>query len=183
MTKTLIIHPDDDSTSFLEVVYRKIPNKTIVKGGVNQIQLQRLIESHDRVMMMGHGTEDGLLSVGQFFIEKWLVINDSSVPFLKTKMNNVFIWCHSDGFVNSHQLNGFYTGMFISEVGEAITCGFTRSASQAIVDESNQAFCEIMSNHIMEDTGTLHKKVFMDYCRLAMKNPIALYNHQRLYAR
>jgi hypothetical protein len=73
--------------------------------------------------------------------------------------------------------------MFISEVGEANYYGFVGSASQDVVDESNLTFCEIMSRHIKEDTGTLYKNVVKEYNSLAQKNPIALYNHKRLYAK
>lgn len=56
MTKTLIIHPSDPSTSFLNVVYESIPNKTVITGGITKSEVQQLIREHDRVMMMGHGS-------------------------------------------------------------------------------------------------------------------------------
>lgn len=181
--KTLIIHPEDETTNFLSIVYQPIQNKTVVTGGINKTQLQKLIQSHDRVMMMGHGTDDGLLSIGQFPEMGWHVIDRCLVPLLEIKPHNVFIWCHADGFVNYHKLKGFYTGMFISEVGEANYCGLAGSASQSIVDESNKTFCDIMSRHIKEDTGTLYKNVVKEYSPLAQRNSIASYNHQRLYAK
>ena len=42
--KTLIIHPHDESTQFLDIVYNPIPNKTIITGGVTQKELIKLIE-------------------------------------------------------------------------------------------------------------------------------------------
>jgi hypothetical protein len=35
----------------------------------------------------------------------------------------VFIWCNADQFMKRHQLRGFYSGMFISEVQEALMYG------------------------------------------------------------
>ena len=67
--KTLIVHPKDDSTFFLDIVYKNIPNKTIITGGITKTELKELIKSHDRVMMMGHGSPGGLFSVGQFKVK------------------------------------------------------------------------------------------------------------------
>ena len=64
--KTLIIHPADESTTFLDIVYKNIPNKTVVKGGCSKMDVMNLIKEHDRVMMMGHGSPGGLFSIGQF---------------------------------------------------------------------------------------------------------------------
>lgn len=126
--KTLIIHPADSSTSFLDIVYNPIPDKTVITGGVTKTEVQRLIREHDRVMMMGHGSPGGLFSVGQFdtggqYGYGGYIIDQTMVPALKEKDNSVFIWCNADKFVNTFKLKGFYSGMFISEVGEALYCG------------------------------------------------------------
>ena len=54
--KSLIIHPEDPTTDFLIPIYERLKNKTIIKGGVSKSELQELIESHDRVLMLGHGS-------------------------------------------------------------------------------------------------------------------------------
>jgi len=41
--KTLIIHPADPSTSFLEIVYESVQDKTLITGGVSKGDLIRLI--------------------------------------------------------------------------------------------------------------------------------------------
>ena len=64
--KVLVIHPDDPTTRFLEPIYAKIPDKTVITGGKTKEEICELIRSHDRILMMGHGGEDGLLAVGQF---------------------------------------------------------------------------------------------------------------------
>ena len=64
--KTLIVHPKDNSTTFLDVIYKDIPDQTLITGGITKTELKELIKSHDRVMMMGHGSPNGLFSVGQF---------------------------------------------------------------------------------------------------------------------
>ena len=182
--KTLIIHPSDESTTFLEIVYKNIPNKTVVTGGISKMEVIRLIESHDRVMMMGHGSPGGLFNIGQFTDcgSKYggYIIDQSIVPLLKQKDNSVFIWCNADKFVDTFQLEGFYSGMFISEVGEALYCGLP-GTEQDQVDESNYGFVNIISKYINEDKNVIHEKVTGEYGLIAEDNPVALYNNLRLY--
>lgn len=180
MAKTLIIHPKDRSTTFLETIYKDIPNQTLITGGVSKKELINLIQDHDRVMMMGHGTPQGLLSMYQFDPYVPYIIDYKVVPYLMEKKNNVFIWCNADKFVNFFKLQGFYSGMFISEVDEAKYCGLP-GTTQDIVDESNYGFCEMISKYIDEDKNIIHENIKRDYGVLAETNPVALYNNKRLY--
>ena len=178
--KTLIIHPHDESTQFLDIVYNPIPNKTIITGGVTQKELIKLIEEHDRVMMCGHGSPYGLFSVGQFPDTKGYVIGSTMVETLMEKDNSIFIWCNADQFVNHHKLKGFYSGMFISEVGEAYYCGLP-GTEQDSVDESNYGFVNMLSECINETQEVMYDTIKTNYGKIAEKNPVALYNHNRLY--
>ncbi len=178
--KTLIIHPKDNSTSFLDIVYTPIEDKTVVTGGITRKELRDLIESHDRVMMMGHGSPGGLFSVGQFKDTRGFIIDDSMVNHLKKKENNVFIWCNADKFVEYHKLKGFYSGMFISETGEASYCGLP-GTSQDVVDESNYGFCNIISKYINQNTDIIYENVKKEYGLIAEENSVAFYNNLRLY--
>jgi hypothetical protein len=182
MKKTLIVHPKDPSTSFLDIVYNPIPNKTIITGGVTREELAELIKEHDRVMMMGHGYPGGLFSVGQFPRCYGTIIDFTMVELLNEKDDNVFIWCNADQFVNRYQLKGFYSGMFISEVGEATYCK-VYGTDQPLVDESNYGFCNIIAKYINEDTEVIHENVTKEYGLIAETNPVALYNNNRLYKR
>jgi hypothetical protein len=178
--KTLIIHPSDESTSFLDIVYSTISDKTVITGGVSKTELMRIMEEHDRIMMMGHGSPGGLFSVGQFKNTGAYIIDQSMVPILKKKNNNVFIWCNADKFVDVFKLKGLYSGMFISEVGEAYYCGLP-GTPQEVVDESNYGFCHIFSEYVNENTKTIYENVITEYGIIALDNPVAFYNHKRLY--
>ena len=102
------------------------------------------------------------------------------VPLLKEKDNSVFIWCNADKFVNVFGLLGFYSGMFISEVGEALYCGLP-GTQQGEVDESNYGFVNIVGKYINEDKNVIYENVMKEYGIIAEENPVALYNHNRLY--
>jgi hypothetical protein len=178
--KTLIIHPKDKSTQFLDIVYAPIENKTIITGGVSQEELIKLIEEHDRVMMCGHGSPYGLFAVGQFPDTKGYVIGANMVEELSKKDNSIFIWCNADQFVNFHKLKGFFSGMFVSEVGEAYYCGLP-GTEQDSVDESNYGFVNMLSECINETQEVMYDTIMENYGKIAEVNPVALYNHKRLY--
>jgi len=178
--QTLIIHPKDSTTTFLELLYGTIPDKTIIRGGVSKEEIKYLIQSHERVMMLGHGSPSGLFSVGSFPDTNGYIIDQTMVELLNRKRDNIFIWCNADCFVNHYRLKGFYSGMFISEVEEADYCRLT-DTSQNQVDESNQRFGEIFSGFANENIASIYKNVLTEYGKLAEKNPVASYNCKRLY--
>ena len=178
---TLIIHPDDVTTNFLKPIYSSIKDKTVITGGITTNQLIREIENHERVMMMGHGSPSGLLSVGKFKNYYGMyIIDEETVPYLSGKKDSVFIWCYADCFVNKHQLNGIYSGMFVSEVSEAIACGLS-NVTQQQVTESNDSFGKVMGDCIGQGKNQTYQTLRRSYGTLAKDNPVVKYNHDRLY--
>lgn len=182
--KTLVIHPKDISTDFLSPIYTGLENVTLVTGGWSQTQIQEAIQTHDQVMMMGHGSPGGLFSMGQFGSLFGYVIGPDMVEALSQKDNNIFIWCNADQFVERHNLKGFYTGMFISETGEAAYCGLP-GTPQYVVDESNHGFVNILSGKLQgtRDTSLLFEQTSGVYSIIADINPVAKYNYNRLFCR
>jgi hypothetical protein len=178
--KHLIIHPQDESTIFLKPIYAHLKNKTVITGGATKKEIREQIEIHDQVLMLGHGSPMGLLAVDQFPEVKINIIDDSMVNSLRCKTNNIFIWCHADQFVHRNGLSGFYCGMFISEFEEALYFDFWDVDTEWI-NESNNEFSAIVSKHIQEPVAILYNKLIHGYGLLAPTNPIAKFNHERLY--
>jgi hypothetical protein len=177
--KTLIIHPEDVTTDFLKPIYETIPVKTVVTGGISKEALRELIGSHDRIMMLGHGSPWGLLSVGRFPDAGLHLVDNSMAELLKTKENNVFIWCYAQKFVEDNDLEGFYSGMFISEVLESKMMGLT-GIDQSVVDQSNDSFGSIAGRYINErNPEVICKKIRQDYGK-NKNNPVICYNNARL---
>ncbi len=174
--KTLIIHPDDRSTDFLRAVYAPLKEYTLITMGTRK-EVNKLIKEHDRIIMCGHGTPWGLLSVGKF--EGSYIIDYNTVPLFEDR-ECVFIWCNADRFVNTYSLKGLYSGMFVSEVGEAIMMGLPR-VPQNTVDESNDKFAQWLGEGIDKDLYHAYHKMMESYEKLAEKNPVAKYNSERLY--
>jgi len=180
LMKTLIIHPEDNSTEFLSQIYAPIVNKTVITEEVSKSEIRKLIDSHDRVLMLGHGSPDGLLSVDMFPDAGSYIIDDSMVIPLKNKTNSVLIWCHADKFVQRHGLLGLYSGMFISQDTEASYYGVDYM-DWGLIDQSNDRFAVIVSKYLNESMEILYQKLLYEYELLARTNPIARFNLERLY--
>lgn len=176
----LIIHPRDNSTTFLREIYNNIPNKTIITGGVTKTELMKLIENHDRIIMLGHGSPWGLMSVGQFSYGGNYIIDLTMVDLLTVKKDNIYIWCNADQFVKNNQLKGFFCGMFISEIEEAIYYDIW-DIEQHTIDESNELFSSVVARYINEPLEIFHRNVIREYGILGETNPIAQFNMDRLY--
>ena len=178
--KTLIIHPDDRSTDFLKIIYEGMKDITVLTGnGMMQQDIKNMIPEYDRVMIMGHGTPYGLLSTSNFIGYRGYIIDSSFTKLLKDNPNNVYIWCNADMFVNVHSLQGFHTGMFISEVDEALF--FRITTDQKTVDESNIEFSKIVKKYRSKPVMELYRGVKKHYGKLAETNEIADYNNNRIY--
>jgi len=71
---------------------------------------------------------------------------------------------------------GLYSGMFISEIEEAIAYGFEE---WNLIDESNNGFASIVSKYINEPMDILYRNLMDEYGILAKSNPIAKFNLER----
>jgi hypothetical protein len=151
--KTLIIHLNDPTTKTLCPIYENIKDKTVITDKVKH--LNRLINKHDRIIMLGHGSPLGLFSYGSYLISR------ENVEFLRSKENSIFIWCHANEFTEKYQLHGFATGMFISELEEANWYGV--KCSQNDIDVSTELFVNIVTKYINESTDILRLKVHDEY--------------------
>lgn len=180
--KTLIIHPSDSSTDFLRPIYKNVKNSTLITGDITKEELLQLVYDHDRIMMMGHGSPLGLFAVGQFAGEGHMtyIVDDTFVPALKNK-DNLFIWCHANEFVDTHKLNNFYTGMFVSELSEAYL--YNLVLDNEVIDESNNRFSEIVSESVNHSGTNIYENVIKSYGELAKRNPIAKFNLERISKR
>ncbi len=167
--KTLVIHPKDTTTDFLRIIYAD-NDWTVINLDVSRKVLKTAIKEHDRIIMLGHGTEDGLLGFGKY------IINSSAAYALKNK-ECICIWCNADSFVRRYQLKGFYTGMIISEYEEAIYCCVKATIDE--ISESNLLFSDSVKDSINLDSGIMLSKMKNIY--KSDTNNVIMFNANNLY--
>lgn len=166
--KILVIHPKDATTDFLSVIYEG-RNWTVITENLNRLEVEKQIKLHDRILMLGHGTEYGL--IGDFK----LVIDEDFAPLLQNK-DCIFIWCNADIFVKKHNLKGFYTGMIISEFDEALANKIIPTEDMII--DSNTLFAIALKDAVFKEDmiGEITKKYVSNY-----SNSIVGFNRDMLY--
>ena len=167
--KTLVIHPEDRTTTFLNKIYEG-KDWTIETRHAGQDYSKKefiqQVKDHDRIIMMGHGYPGGL----------FMSHVKSDVVYLLREKDCICIWCNADQFVHRYGIKGFFTGMFISEVGEANY--FNIDATQDQVDVSNNMFADLVSECIDEPSASIHSIVKDRYYTTC---PVVKFNNDRLY--
>jgi len=166
--KTLVIHPKDESTDFLSYIYNGKDFLVITENTGNS-KIRKLLKEHDRIIMLGHGSKDGL------FGHKKFMIDSNNVATLREK-EIVAIWCNADEFVKKYGLKGFYTGMFISEIDEAYYEG-VYGLSYEEIEKSNNDFAKILGKYL-NDSEVL-EKVKSEY--KDDDSAVVIFNRDRLY--
>lgn len=218
----LVIHPKDRTTDFLKPIYHGRNDTTVITGGCTKKEVEQAIDKHDHIIMLGHGTPQGLLAMNQFngkpkvkntaYIPKkssgiksystyqalpgyntldddggyfssnnGYVIDDLTTEKLKGK-KLTSIWCNADQYMDWNELEGFYTGMFISDEGEARMIG-TADTEKWQVEESNYAFVSIVRRYIDHSSEKLRAALMLEYGEMAERNAVAKYNLHRFYTR
>jgi hypothetical protein len=170
--KTFVLHPDDRSTDFLKEIYRGKAWTVCTRWEFSKNYFMAMIECHDRIIMMGHGSPHGLLGFGYLFM------NPDIIKLLQTKQC-ICIWCNADKYVIPNNLKGFYTGMFISEVSEARYFGI--NVSQDTINRSNDLFAfemRLCLDH--DDPKDICEEVKSTYVG---STEVYKFNNDRLYYR
>lgn len=166
---TLVIHIDDFTTDFLCEIYEGKGWDVLNHELDSKEEMRLLVDSYDRIVMLGHGSPSGL------FGHLGYIIDGSFADILRTK-ECICIWCNADKFVEKHKLTGFYTGMFISEIQEAEAMGIFNSSEKEI-EESNYMFAWLMNDYIFHENMMQEMK----YHYQLDNDPIYAYNNERLY--
>lgn len=166
--KTLVIHPKDYTTKFLSVIYDD-KDWDIITTNVSKSYLKKQIKSHDRIIMLGHGTELGLIGFDHFII-------DSTYVYLLRDKHCICIWCNADMFFTKYKLKGFYTGMIISDLDESYYFNIPTTLDN--IDYSNELFAKSIKDSIDSDDMLLEVKSIYH----SDDNSIILFNMDNIFS-
>jgi hypothetical protein len=168
---TVVFHPHDPTTSFLSAIYVDkgfdIVNDPFIEPDI----VEKLIETHDRIICLGHGSPDGL--IGGYD----MIINSSLAPLLREK-RLISIFCNADIFMNKHELKGFYSGMFISECQEGDLFDIPYN-DESQIERSNNIFASSLGKHIDSGDSNILELVKQEYHD--EDDAIITFNSNRLY--
>jgi len=134
----LIIHPKDDTTTFLHTLYEGMEGAVTLTGDESRSRLaSRLyhLPPGEPVMLLGHGGPDGLYRLEGGLFRCYV---GNSMRYLLRKHPIVGIWCHADLFARRNGLHGLFSGMVVSERDEARDWGIT--TTEAELDMENRRF-------------------------------------------
>lgn len=157
--KTLIIHPSDRSTDFLKAIYEG-KNYEVINDIRNKKYLRERIKENDKIIMMGHGTPNGLIAMhnGRCY---GFAIDDSFADLLRAK-ETISIWCWSDEYFKRNAIKGFHTGMIISEVSEALWAVKEKFTKEFVLDNMNR-FAKVVGECIEEEPKVMQKYILDNY--------------------
>ena len=187
MTKTLVIHPIDRTTDFLDEIYKEKENTVVVRSNISGDELKQLICNIDpkELYMLGHGLPQGLLGFYR------LVIDETYVNLLKGR-DLVGLWCNADVFFKKHDLKGLYTGMWVSEPYEAKV--FNLRATPSEITASNERFAKAVAEvlalrdrRVIAETSVAEtiKRRYLTIHGLAQKHlkedSLLAFNSERIY--
>lgn len=133
-SKTLCIHKSDPTTTMLSQIYEGKGWDVITDPhSISKDVLNDLIDAHDRIVMLGHGTGYGLIGS----------IGPEQAPHLKDK--KLFaLWCNADSYCNRY-LSGktgfFACGNMPSDDHEALAVGF--KVSHKYMDDNITYWCKL----------------------------------------
>lgn len=166
--KTLVIHPKDMSTSFLHVIYEG-KDWTVIDESCSKQHIKEQIKVHDRIIMLGHGSEKGLFGFNR-------IVVDSTLVYLLREKLCICIWCNADIFVEKYDLNSLYTGMIISDYEECQLYNIPPDSKE--ISESNEMFAHAIKNNIEHMDMDIVNKIISEYNGIS---EIIEFNRKNIY--
>lgn len=169
--KYLIIHPKDETTDFLKVIYENLENKTVIDTDFNSIETE-LKKDYDMIILLGHGWLGGLYDRKS----RTTIFPSQFAEYLKNK-NVIGIWCEASDYFSLYNVEGFCTGMFISETEEANDCNVVATKEQIL--ESSNLFANVVKSAVNEKVPVNEIKNYVkENYTTANNNPVIKINRQ-----
>ena len=112
----------------LGLLYEGLDGVTLFDSWKQRRKILEAIASAPReepILLLGHGCPGGL-----YDLRYGLIITNADAELLKDRPNLIGIWCYASDYAYAHGLKGFFSGMFISEMPEAIANGVEADAEE-----------------------------------------------------
>jgi len=170
MIDAIIVNSRPD-TDYYPLLTQGLDANVLVNPCGRQIK-ELLRASTNDLILFGHGTELGLIN------KAWngYCVGRKHLPFLRER-RVIGLWCYAGNFADRYGLHGFFTSMFISNLGEAIDNCFV--ATQHEIDEQNIIFAKAI-NKLLTDQTPMEQwvNILQDQC--ANDIPFVRFNYEAL---
>ena len=176
---TLVVHCADNSTDMLSQIYEGKGWDVLRDGNIDKSELHQLLQSHDRIVCLGHGTSGGLINVQG----GGTVIGAPEAPYLKDKKLFV-IWCNADGYFNAHNIGKgqFITGNMPSEVWECRAAGCGEISKELMLENItywSKLCADVVERALNGDAQGAVDYVRDKYIEKYGDHPVTIYNAER----
>lgn len=176
----IIIHIDtQDDTFDFSHIYAGFRGIYLYNPTRNAIDLALSEHYMDTVLLIGHGSRDGLFGVE----EGSMAIDKDNVALLRDR-TVIGVWCYAAEFADIYNLTGFFTSMYISNMQEALMFRMDEDLdSDLIIHNENVRFSSFLNNLINERVPLCEWPqrlwdMHNDYERLF---PFIRFNHEALF--
>lgn len=170
----LVIHIiSKDDTKDFSGIYNNL-DATVLINPSTSIARKAIVDERDIVVLIGHGTEHGLLNKnlnGYFIDSSW-------VQILRNK-TVIGIWCYAGNFADRYGLRGFFTSNFISNVDELLECGFNNFENSDITIEYENIWFSNRLNYYLRANVPIQDWI-IDLQNNASIMPFVQYNYEAL---
>ena len=147
----IVIHIDNDSpdAKILSRIYEGLDGITLSYNR-SKSNIKRLlrITGKEQVMLLGHGSPQGLFNVSQ----NGYAVGSECVEWLRGRPV-IGIFCYASEFADRYGLSGFFTSMFISNMQEAIIEQRDQGADEEIISTQQALFCDRIRELLIDNTS------------------------------
>lgn len=182
--KTLVIHPNDPSTGFLDVLYKGRLGEYVLlteKDSNSMVDDMLRSDEFDCVMMLGHGTEYGLLAPNGNDMFGRLIISGRNVQALRDYKKLIGIWCNANIFAEKYGLSGLFSGMVVSELSEA--ADWNISASEEELMEHRRLWAQHLAESLDKHPDNLEEVCKEMNCHITEKSSLLeKFNYESVYS-
>lgn len=136
----IVIHIDNGTldAALLSGIYKGLDNITLCYNR-SKSNIKRIlrITGDEPVMLLGHGTPQGLFNISQ----TGFAVGSEHVEWLRNR-SVIGIFCYASDFADRYDLHGFFTSMFISNMEEAVMLQRDKGSSEEDITSQQRLFCE-----------------------------------------
>lgn len=173
---------NDTDTKVLSYIWEGIANVKVLKTyESSQKDIDEAVKNEKDVLILcGHGSDEGLFGKNMYAVDKNSEINAKYV---------IGVWCHAKQFAKKYHIKGFFTSMYISNMGEAIFELRNKIRTLSFTDKDITAgeikFCKLLNSYLKTyiekhtdlDLPNWPKRILET---IPPKNIVEKYNHENL---